>query len=137
MRTPHLIFYLILLLNTFFSIRFFFPLIERDWKQLLVDGLLIAQYILLVYAIGAPIFFPFLLLIFFTTATLKYALALPGLHPFVLRRKIIIDLLGVLLSAATLGGVLIGYPLESTWGLVGVFALANAYLLLIRPMYRL
>ena len=53
----------------------------------------------------------------------------------ILRRKIVIDGLGLLLCSAAFVGTLAGHPLESAWVQTILFGLANVYLLIIKPMY--
>lgn len=54
-----------------------------------------------------------------------------------LQRKIRINGLGVLLSLSALAFALTGYLDAAEWLLCGVFALANFYVLFLKPMYRL
>ncbi|MDO8514399.1 MAG: hypothetical protein Q7S50_02530 [bacterium] len=135
---PHSIFYAVLVLNTFFSIRFFSRLIAPSPRQTAVDAILVVLYIILAYSLGNAFAFPLVATCLFLVATAKYVIELDSNpHVSVLKRKISLDLLGAALCAATLGGVLAGNPLASAWILAAVFAAANVYLLFIRPMYRL
>jgi fatty acid desaturase len=56
--------------------------------------------------------------------------------PRTLWRKMAIDSLGGLLCLVALIGALSGYEIESTWALALVFLVANVFLLLVQPMYR-
>jgi len=135
---PHSIFYYVLVLNTFFSIRFFSDILEPSPRQTAVDTILVVLYIVLAYSLGNAFAFSLAATCLFLVATAKYVIELDSNpHVSVLKRKISLDLLGAALCASALGGTLMGYPLESAWTLAAVFALANVYLLFIRPMYRL
>ena len=135
---PDTIFFIVLVTNTFFSVRFFARIQPSGYVQLAIDGLLIVSYIALALSMGRPLAFVFAGLCLFILATAKYALMVGYIpHEHVLHRKILIDLAGVAMCVAVLGGVLADWPLTSAWALAILFALANVYLLLIRPMYRL
>lgn len=135
---PHVIFYAVLIVNSFFSIRLFSSIQPRSALQTFADLILLLAYVALAFSIGRPVAFSFFALSVFVAAPPKYALMLGMVpHDRLLRRKILLDLAGTALCAAVLGGTLLGYELASAWLLAIVFALANAHLLLIRPMYRI
>lgn len=136
MTLPHGIFFAILLINTVYSVRFFGPMIHRDGWQWAADATLLSIYGLLMWSLGDSVWFSFFVTILFIVATLKYVLGRHSIPSHVLHRKVIIDLSGALMGSAALGASLLGYANESAWVLAGVFALANMYLLFIRPMYR-
>src|SRR3989344_3748738 len=96
LTVPHIIFYAVLTLNSYFSVRLF---------------------------IAAP---P------------KYALML-GKIPYtrLLKKKIRIGLMGTAFCALILGATILGYQFQSAWALALIFLVANMYLLMIKPMYRL
>jgi hypothetical protein len=74
----------------------------------------------------------------FIVATIKYACLLNKIpQPKLLKRKIIIDLVGVSGCALILGGILAGYTELSLWTLAVSFLIANFFLLIVWPMYRL
>ena len=134
---PHSIFYGVLVLNTFFSVRFFAALIAPSARQILVDTILCLLFIALAYSLGNAATFPLIATCLFLIAAVKYKIELgSNPYPHVLKKKIGIDLLGAALCAAALAGVLAGYPFESAWALATIFSIANVYLLMIRPMYR-
>lgn len=138
MILPHVIFFAVLILNTVFSVRFWRPLQPKSPVQLVIDGVLLANYAALLFAIGRPIEFAFFAALLFIAATMKYAVMLGVVpHTDVLRKKIIIDLLGAFLCAAVLFATLMGYALYAAWALAVIFTLANIYLLYFRPMYKL
>lgn len=136
---PLLIFYLVLTINSYFSIRLFSAITPPDDKgQLAVDLLLGCTYLFLAYSIDTPAVFFLTTLLLFVVAPMKYALLLNNIpHPKLLKKKIIIDLGGTFLSGAVIAGYLWGYSYESAWALAVVFAVANFYLLVVNPMYRL
>lgn len=135
---PHTLFYAVLTLNSFFSVRLFSAIQPKTISQTAADAILVLVYCGLALSIGDPIPFAFFALCVFVAAPPKYALMLGVIpHNSLLKRKILIDLVGTALCTAILGGALFGYELESAWTLAVVFTLANIYLLFIRPMYRL
>lgn len=135
---PHVIFYVVLLINTFFSLRFFAPIQPVNTSQTIIDAACVGAYIAMALSIGFPVAFALSALALFIASPAKYALMLALLpHTAMLRRKILINLLGATASAVLLGITLLGYPLQGAWAFTIAFALANLYLLLINPMYRL
>lgn len=134
--TPHAAFYVVLVLNSFFSVRLYSRIQPKDALQTFFDALLVVVYLALALSIGQVVLFPFLALLVFVVAAPKYAFMLGKIpHESLLRRKILIDLAGAALCLAVLAGTLSGYELEGAWTLAIVFAIANIYLLLVRPMY--
>ena len=135
---PHAALYSILVLNTFFSVRFFAGILAVSVRQTVVDGVLVVLYVALAYSLGDASALPLAATCLFAVAAVKYIIELgSNPHTAVLRRKISIDFLGAALCAAALAGTILGYPFESAWALAGIFALANVYLLAVKPMYRL
>jgi len=135
---PHFIIYAVLVVNTYFSIRFWGALQPNDFRQLLIDAVLVLAYLALAFSMGEPTYFSLAALCLFILAALKYVL-MRGRTSYgaVVERKIRIDALGALSCAVLISGMLLGYALEATWLFAIGFAIANVYLLLIRPMYRL
>lgn len=135
---PHFIIYTALVINTFFSIRFWGALQPDDIRQRLVDAVLVVAYLSLAFSIGEPLYFAAAALALFIAAPIKYVLMRGRTpHEALVERKIFLDALGAVACAALLGGTLGGYALETAWIFAIAFSLANVYLLLIRPMYRL
>lgn len=134
---PIIIFYIILLVNTYFSINFFSKIIPKNiLSQNVVDIILFTLYILLASSLNVPIMFVFMACIFFTIATIKYVLLLGKIgYEKVLKRKIMIDSLGIILMQIVLGLIITNYQTFGLWFLVIVFAISNFYLLVLRPMY--
>ena len=133
---PQALFFLILILNTYFSIRFFRPIYASTPHQRALDVVLGITYLFLAGSIGRSVTFELLAVILFALATTKYILLIRTVNSQVVRRKIEIDILGCILCASALAASLSGYHSESAWTLTGVFAVANVYLLIVRPMYR-
>lgn len=135
---PHAVFYVVLVVNTFFSIRFFSRIAPENTTQVAIDTALVLLYLALAFSLGRPITFAFFALCLFIAASTKYPLLLLVIpQTNVLKRKILIDLLGIAACAAVLGGTILGYAFGSAWAAALAFTLANIYFLLIRPMYRL
>jgi hypothetical protein len=136
---PLLIFYIVLTINSFFSIRLFSAITPpEDEAQHAVDFLLACTYLFLAYSIDTPPVFFLTTLFLFILAPFKYALLLHIIpHPKLLKKKIMIDLWGTLLAGAAVVGYIAGYSYESAWALAAIFALANAYFLIVDPMYRI
>lgn len=135
---PHLIIYAVLVANTFYSIRFWSALQPKDMRQTLIDGVLVLAYLALAFSMGEPVYFAFAAFALFALATFKYVLMRGRTsHEAIVERKTGIDALGALACAVLVLGMFLGYPLEATWLFATGSALANVYLLLIRPMYRL
>jgi hypothetical protein len=73
----------------------------------------------------------------FAVATLKYALLLGrlGVDPL-LARKVRVDTLGTIASVVGLITALGGHDRVAAWSLLWLNAIANLYLLRLRPLYR-
>ncbi|HYF12680.1 MAG TPA: hypothetical protein VD928_00035 [Candidatus Paceibacterota bacterium] len=134
---PFVIFYGVLTLNSFFSIRFFSSITPpEDLFQRSIDAILVFLYLLLAYVIYEPDYFFPIALLLFIVATSKYVFLIGKIpYPKTLERKITIDSLGILLCVFVLSIAIMGYPNFAAWTLAIVFGLANVYLLLIDPMY--
>jgi hypothetical protein len=135
---PQVIFYGVLVLNTFFSVRFFSRIAPENLSQIEIDTVLVVLYFALAASLGRPVSFAFFALCLFIAASSKYPLLLLVIpQTDILKRKILIDLLGTATCAAILGATILGYALEAAWAAAILFTLANVYLLAIKPMYRL
>ncbi len=135
---PLALFYAVLVLNTFFCVRLLEKNIPRDnVGQKIFDTLLVLAYFASGLSLGNTSVFLFSSLLLFIIATAKYVFLLDVIdQPKFLKRKIAIDLSGVMALALAFGGVFFGVP-YSTWALAVVFGLANMLFLTTHPMYRL
>ena len=102
-----------------------------------MDLILASLYVAGAVLIGQRLPFIMVALCLFIVATIKYAMLLPNNQEFrlILANKIAIDSLGSLLCTLGVCGVLLGYGRQTDIALAALFAAANVYLLLIRPMY--
>jgi hypothetical protein len=132
------IFYILMLINTYFSVRAFTSITPSDKWQMLFDillGLCLAASPLL---FASPANFVLINLFLFIIATLKYIylIKLVGFSKL-LFEKIRIDVLGILLCALCLVGILNNYATLSLKLFAFIFFLANIYVLYYKPLYRL
>jgi hypothetical protein len=136
--TQLIIFYILLLINSYVSIVFFAQIIPNIWQQKFLNVTLLVFYLILAYYLNQPIYFMLVLALFFALATLKYVqvLRIVKHENRLLKRKITADILGVILSIVVLGGIILGYENKSLWAIVIIFALANIWTLFISPLYR-
>jgi hypothetical protein len=132
------VFYGILLLNTYYSVRCFAALAPPDNRlQRLIDLTLIGIYASLAASLGEPLRFVGTATVLFAVATLKYTVLIGRVSAdALLARKLRVDALGTIACAWALGGMLGGHPSEAAWLLTGACAVANVYLLWVRPLYR-
>lgn len=142
---PMIFFHAILLVNTFFSIRRFGPLTpEHAHGQKATDLVLVLIYAVLPFVFWSASLYLVLATMLFIVALFKYAFLL-GIVPKLelLRRKIIIDICGVLwnvfaMTCFALATFAIQRPAQGVlWIWTIVFAAMNVYWLGIKPMYRL
>jgi hypothetical protein len=136
---PLIIFYIVLVINTYFSVKLFMGIIPKDdTLQKIFDAVLVLLYILVAFNLGDIKSFEFFILLLFVVATAKYAFLLNILpHPQLLKRKVLIDLLGTFFAVLTVGGILFWHPFLSAWIFTLLFTATNIVLLIIKPMYRL
>lgn len=135
---PHIIFYGVLVVNTFFSVRLYSQIQPLTLSQLVIDGILVITYVAVGLSLGRVMEFAIAALVLFAVAPLKYALMLGHIpHAALLRRKVRIDLCGTASCLVLLIATMFGYTLVAAWLFALGFAGANIYLLIIRPMYRL
>jgi len=128
--------YALLVINTFFSIRFFSSLLPSDLLQKIIDTILVAFYLSLTFSMNDEVRFFLLASGLFLLASVKYVLLLKHTsYTKILWRKIRIDLVGAVSCAAALVGTLLGYSLESAWIFVIGFGILSVYLLLTDPAY--
>jgi hypothetical protein len=137
---PLFIFYVLFLVNSFYSIRLFFGLIPpKIFHQGFIDGVLAIVYLILATNFHHPQVFAFFLAFFFIFGTAKYIFLLPIVkdHPRLLKRKMTANILGVLLGLGSLGMMLIGREMLGVWSIAIFFGIANIYMFFISPLYRL
>jgi hypothetical protein len=135
---PLILFYVILLINTFFSIEFFSKISSSDkCEQKIVDFSMGAIYLGLILSLGNETMYLLFSAILFVVASMKYALLLKIVDINILRKKLIIDILGGIVCILALAGSLLGYGEITNWIWAILFLFANIYLLIIKPMYRL
>ena len=133
------IFYVIFVFNTFFSIRCF-SRITPPYSLIhsILDIVLVSLYVAMALNIDAIPYFIFFNLLIFAVSSIKYTLLLGDIeHDHILKRKILIDILGVCGSSLVIGGILAGYAKYSIWAWVAIFFLANIILFTLWPFYRL
>ena len=134
---PDLIFYGVLLVNTYYSVECFALLAPKHYTQNIADAALVVSYCLAGLYLGDPLAFPFFIFLVFLIAPFKYVLMLSvSGHIVFLRKKILIDLAGTAATFAALFLALAGFPVYAAWGIALGFAAANVYLLYVKPMYR-
>ena len=134
-----MIFYVILVINTFFSIKLFSSITPPGNKMNnFIDVILFFLYIISAFYLPVPTFFMLFMLLLFIVATLKYACLLQIVrHTRLLKKKIIVDLMGCVMCAVVLIAMILGYENEAAWGLAIVFAIANFLLFFVWPLYKL
>lgn len=138
-RTSLLLYYCLLLLNTFFSVRVFSSITPPNALQAVFDAILVLIYAGLAFSFASVVNFTAISAGLFLISALKYVhlKRIVSSYQTLLQRKIRINGLGVLLSLGALAFALTGYSDAAGWLLCGVFALANFYVLFLKPMYRL
>ena len=132
-------FYLLLLLNTYFSVTFTEAACRvRCPSDVVVSVVLIVMYLVLPWSVHQPQWFFLLMAAFFCLAVVKYANWLTRVDAaFFLRRKIIANTLGAAESVAALAGLtLLDRPELVTLIALVLYAYGNLHTLLIDPLYR-
>lgn len=136
---PLVLFYAVLLLNTYFSVRSFASITPKEHiGQQLIDFALVACMLLLLINLNSALNFIALTTLLFIIATLKYIfLSEIAGYSKLMYMKIRIDALGILFCFLTLLAALWGYPRQASivWALI--FVLANFYVLHWNPHYDL
>lgn len=134
---PLVIFYLTLVINTYFSIKLFANIVGTKLvTQNIADILLFIIYAVMALSLDNRLRFVYLTLLLFIVAAIKYSFLLGIIdHPKLLKRKILVDLSGVLGSALVLAGLWGGYATLSIWIFSGGFVIANLLLFFVWPLY--
>lgn len=135
---PLFLYYVILIINTFFSIRTFSDITPSSTIQTIFDAALALSYCMLAFSFNSVSLFSGITVTLYFIALGKYAhlnrlINSPGL----LRRKIRVNALGASLSICALGIAALGLNQIAAWVLCIVFLFANIYLLAINPMYQI
>lgn len=136
---PLVVFYAVLLINTYFSIRTFASITpEENFGQKLIDAALVVCMLLMVFNFNSVLNFTILATLLFIIATLKYVFLtqLAG-YSKLLYMKIRIDALGILFCFLAVVGTLWGYGRQASIIWATVFVLANIYVLWWKPHYDL
>jgi hypothetical protein len=133
---PLVLFYVVLMVNTYFSIEFFskiIPLKRPDQK--IIDLLLVFSYLALILSMGNEIWYLLFAIMLFVVATLKYVCLLGVVDLKILKKKLIVNIFAIVACILAFGGYLIDWGMIIwIWGLMFLFA--NVYLLIIKPMYK-
>lgn len=134
------VFYLLLVLNTYFSLSFTeASLPVRCPSDAAISTVLLVLYLALPWAVHHPLAFYLLVAVFFSLAVVKYANWLTRVEAgFFLRRKIIADSCGAAEGILAVGALaLLDQPLWITVVAVAAYAYGNLHTLLVDPLYRL
>jgi hypothetical protein len=134
---PLILFYVILIINSFFSIEFFSKITPDNNEQKIIDLSIVAIYLILILNLGNELRYLLSSVALFVVATIKYVLLLETVDIKIVKRKIIIDLFGGIACILALAGSLAGYGEVTNWIWALLFLFANIYFLIIKPMYRL
>jgi len=130
--------YVLLLVATYFSVRCFDSITPpHDPIQIILDLVLGALYVCIAWSVGDPGLFTLAMTAMFSLSVIKYALILETKHFRVVRRKVFFNALGTVFCLAATVGVRLWDPVLVTSLWTAGFALAHAYLLFVRPLYRL
>lgn len=133
---PLAIVYGLLMVQTYFSLRLFFQLIDpNDKRQQAIDILLALEYLLLALSMLDAFFFYYVWTGFFITTVMKYVLLVGSFpHPRLLRRKLVANVLGIAMGlfVASLSWFFFSYH---AWIGVILFGGACLYYLVLRPLY--
>ncbi|WOJ88122.1 hypothetical protein RZS28_09660 [Methylocapsa polymorpha] len=133
---PDTIFYGVLVLHTYYSVRFFSQLIPQNAWQIGADVLLVAIYFALALSLGDRFRFLFLVLCLFAAATLKYipSLGRNDLHA-ILRRKLKSLLSGIALTIYAIIVAVFIDPTIAAWFITGVYTFFTFHILFVGKMY--
>lgn len=132
------LFFIVLTVNTYFSIRFYAKLFPHPaFVDHLIDATLVVLYLGLATTLSSILLFEYIGFLMFVVATTKYALLLrQRSYESTLRKKIRIDTYGIMLFAFCTIVSIARYEVMSSWMLALLFLGANVYLLIFKPMYR-
>jgi len=134
---PEALLYGLLMIQTWFSLRLFFRLIDpKDKGQQAVNVLLVLAYACLAWSIWNPFWFYFMWTVYFYLTVLKYVL-LVGRFDYkrLLRRKLLADVLGMGIGPLMLVSFLFSSVDAWRWLGLALFGGACAYYIYVRPLY--
>lgn len=147
LRRPHTLvgglntaFYLMLVLNTYFSLSFTEAALRvRCPSDAAISTLLLVLYLALPGTVHDPVWFYLLTALLFSLAVVKYANWLARVEAnFFLRRKIIANSCGAAAGILAVGALaLFDRPLWVTVVAVAAYAYGNHHTLVLDPLYRL
>jgi hypothetical protein len=136
---PLVAFYVLLTINTFFSIRAFASIAHpHDRIQYVADFLLSMCMLLLPFEFNSAFAFIVITLFLFLIATFKYILLLRTVgFSRLLYKKIRIDAVGILFCFVALVWIAFGFSYITSIVFAGVFLVVNIYVLILNPLYNL
>jgi len=134
---PNFIFYIILIINTYFSVSLFSKLIPKhNLQQNIFDLIIFFIYFALAININDTLFFTFFGALLFITSVIKYNCLLNTIQfTQLLKRKMFLNTLGASGFLLALGSSLIGYGVSAMWAFTIAFFIVNLYLFFIKPLY--
>lgn len=129
--------YAALVYDTFFSIRYFSSVTSpADRVQQVFDLVLIICYAAIAWNFAHPLGFMYGLSIMFAVASLKYVVLRRRIGPSeILRRKINIDVIGVVAFSAATIPMLYGWIWQVSWALLLLYCIVNVQILWRNPLY--
>ncbi len=135
---PLVLFYAILVANTYFSVRVFSTITPAgNTSQRYIDFLITLTYLSLATQFDHPLWFSIIATLLFLECIVKYKILIdiaPRYKDF-LNRKIVLDWLGALLCSLATLGIVMNYIYGTTVLFALIKAVANIYLLAIKPFY--
>ncbi len=135
---PLVIFFSVMLINTFFSIRYFHHFEPaRSTSQWSINIILFIHYLVLEIYFDRPLWFLVILTSLFAVATWKYILLRRAIgSDAIIARKIRVDGLTTIVAALAVGAAATGAAYFAAWALAIGNIIANIVLLWIHPLYR-
>lgn len=133
------IFYAVFVFNTFFSVRCFSRMAPPySLTHGIIDFVLASLYIAVAINVRNMPYFIFFTLLIFAISSIKYTLLLGNIeHDHILKRKILIDIIGICGLSLVLGGIFIGYARTSIWAWVVIFIIVNIIIFTLWPIYKI
>lgn len=135
---PLIVFFAVLMLNTFFSIKFFSQIIPSSIFQAFIDLVLLGCFLILTRFLFDRFYFMEFCTLLFIVAILKYAqIESDTKYRNIISRKLFVDTLGTVACALTLIGISFGYGALAVYLWTAAFAVANWYYLIYKSLYRM